>query len=86
MSTGSSANIAETLFSKVPSPTALPDSSRGRTETGTSVRTTRSTSSSRDSNSSRNPLVMLASTTSLKVPPSALRTRLMSSTDVVAQA
>ena len=47
MSTGSSANMAETLFSYVPSPTALPDASRGRTETGTRVRTTRSTSSSR---------------------------------------
>ena len=86
MSTGSSANMAETLFPYVPSPTALPDASRGRTDTGTRVRTTRSTSSPRERSSSRNPLVMLASTTSLKVPPSALRTRLMSSTDVVAQA
>ena len=78
--------MADTLFSKVPSPTALPLASRGRTDTGTRVRTTRSTDSPRDSSRSRKPLVMAASTTSLNVPPRPLRTVLMSSTVVDAQA
>ena len=56
------------------------------TDTGTSVRTTRPTDSPRESRSSRKPLVMAASTTSLKLPPRVLRTRLMSSTVVDAHA
>ena len=84
MDTGSSANMADTLFSSVPSPTANPWSSRGRTDTGTSVRTTRSTDSPRDRSNSRNPLVMAARTTSLNVPPSSFLIALMSPTVVEA--
>ena len=84
--TGSAANIADTLFCNVPSPTAMAPGSRARTDTGTSVRTTRSTDSPRERSNSRKPLVIDASTTSLKAPPSPLRTRLMSSTVVAAHA
>ena len=78
--------MADTLFCRVPSPTAMAPGLRGRTDTGTSVRTTRSTDSPRDRSNSRKPLVIDARTTSLKAPPRPLRTLLMSSTVVAAQA
>ncbi len=64
--------MAETLFSSVPSPTAMAPGLRGRTDTGTRVRTTRSTDSPRERSSSRKPLVIDARTTSLKAPPESL--------------
>src|SRR3954447_9857620 len=66
--TGSSANSAETLLLYVPR------SCSARTETGTSVRTTRpSTGSPRPTRRSRNPRVIAASTTSFTVPPKLVR-------------
>ena len=85
--TGRAANIIDTLLLKVPSPLAAPSSREPRTDTGISVRTVRSsTDSPLDSSSSRNPFVIAASTTSLTVPPSVLRTALTSDKGAAAQA
>jgi len=76
--------MADTLFSKVPSPTARPDVSRGLTDTGTNVRTTLSTDSPGEQkvpeavgDGSQDDVV--------ERPSRLLRTALMSSTDVDAQ-
>ena len=85
--TGSSANIAETRFSMVPSPWAGPAAERARTETGTRVRITRpSVDSPRERNRSRNPRVISARTTSLTVPPWAALIRLTSARSAAVQA
>ena len=86
MPTGSSAIMPDTLLLKVPSPVAGPAFSGVRTETGTSVRTTRSTDSLRLINRSRKPRVMAVSTTSLTVPPRPRRTTLIWSRLLRAQA
>ena len=73
MCTGSSANIADTLLLGTPRSLSV------RTETGTSVRMTWPFRlSPRLSSSSRKPLVMTASTTSLIVPPCCARIALTS--------
>ncbi len=73
MCTGSSANIADTLLLSMPRSPSVAHRDRHQRPDDVAFRL-----SPRLSNSSRNPFVMTASTTSLTVPPCRLRIALTS--------